>query len=724
MKEKNTLLLAKELSLTPEQIAATIKLLDEGNTVPFIARYRKEATHELNEDHIRDIQERINYLRNLDKRRQEILTSINQQEKLTPELELAITKALKLQELEDLYLPYKTKKRTRAQIAREKGLQPLADLLLQQDLSYEALCLQTAPFLDPEQGLDTLEVTWETACDIIAEQISETASLRDFIRRQFWRDSKLTAELNTASDFADDFLNYQDFSKEIRLLPSHQILALNRGETKQALKLKLLHANDLILNIVKNKIITNPDFPLNTLLINTVLDSYKRLIVPALERELRNELTARAERQAISVFSRNLRQLLLQTPLLTKAMLGLDPGYRTGCKVAVIDNSGKVLATTAVYLTHSQEQKQKGQAVLLKYIQDFDISLIAIGNGTASFETQEAVAELIEKNNLSVSYIIANEAGASVYSASKLAKDELPDLDVTLRGAVSIARRIQDPLAELVKIEPKAIGVGQYQHDVNQKDLAESLTAVVESCVNHVGVELNTASTELLTYIAGIQNSVAKNIVAWRNENGRFKNRRQLLKVPRLGNSAFTQAAGFLRIKESEHPLDNTPIHPESYAIAEAIIKHLGYSLKKNQALPSELSALAASADAEQIATDLAAGLPTVRDILLVLTKPGRDPRADMPAPLTRKNITKLSELQIGSVVTGTVHNVTDFGVFVDIGIKINGLIHKSELSYKQFKHPLDIISVGDIIECLILGIDEPRKRISLSLKQVELPPT
>ena len=459
-------------------------------------------------------------------------------------------------------------------------------------------------------------------------------------------------------------------------------------------------------------------------MINTVLDSYKRLIVPALERELRNELTARAERQAISVFSRNLRQLLLQTPLLTKAMLGLDPGYRTGCKVAVIDNSGKVLATTAVYLTHSQEQKQKGQAVLLKYIQDFDISLIAIGNGTASFETQEAVAELIEKNNLSVSYIIANEAGASVYSASKLAKDELPDLDVTLRGAVSIARRIQDPLAELVKIEPKAIGVGQYQHDVNQKDLAESLTAVVESCVNHVGVELNTASTELLTYIAGIQNSVAKNIVAWRNENGRFKNRRQLLKVPRLGNSAFTQAAGFLRIKESEHPLDNTPIHPESYALAEAIIKHLGYSLKKNQALPSELSALAASADAEQIATDLAAGLPTVRDILLVLTKPGRDPRADMPAPLTRKNITKLSELQIGSVVTGTVHNVTDFGVFVDIGIKINGLIHKSELSYKQFKHPLDIISVGDIIECLILGIDEPRKRISLSLKQVELPPT
>lgn len=720
MKEKNTLILAKELSLSAEQVAATIKLLDEGNTVPFIARYRKEMTHELDEEKIRTIQERINYLRNLDKRREEIIASISQQEKLTPELELAITNTSKLQELEDLYLPYKPKKRTRAQIAREKGLQPLADLLLQQSLSYDELVAQTETFLDVEAGLETIEIAWQTACDIIAEQISETASLRDFIRRQFWRDSKLTAELNPESEFANDFLNYQDFSKEVRFLPSHQILALNRGENKQALKLKFIHVNDLILNIVNNKIITNADFALKELLLNTILDSYKRLIVPALERELRNELTARAEKQAISVFSRNLRQLLLQTPLQTKAMLGLDPGYRTGCKVAVIDNSGKVLATSTVYLTHSAEQKQHGQDLLLKYIQEFDVSLIAIGNGTASFETQEAVAEIIEQHNLTVSYIIANEAGASVYSASKLAKDELPDLDVSLRGAVSIARRIQDPLAELVKIEPKAIGVGQYQHDVNQKELAESLTTVVESCVNHVGVELNTASAELLTYIAGIQNSVAKNIVAWRNENGRFKNRRQLLKVPRLGNSAFTQAAGFLRIKESEHPLDNTPIHPESYPLAEAIIQQLGFSLKKNQVLPSELSQLAATANAEQIAQSLEAGLPTVRDILAALAKPGRDPRADMPAPLTRKNITKLSELQIGSIVTGTVHNVTDFGVFVDIGIKINGLIHKSELSYKPFKHPLDIVSVGDIIECLILGIDEPRKRISLSLKQVK----
>lgn len=720
MIEKNFTLIAQELRLPADKIAATVKLLDDGNTIPFIARYRKEVTGELNEEQIRNIEERITYLRNLDKRREEILTSIAAQEKLTPELEQAIKACVKLQDLEDLYLPYRPKKRTRAQIAREKGLQPVADLLRAQQLELEALIIATQEFLSEEHDITDVNAAWKLACDIIAEEISDTAQFRDLIRKEMWRNTGIVAELVADSEFANDFLNYKDFSKAIKLMPAHQTLALNRGEAKEALKVKLQHPQEAIYKIVRDRTITNEAFCQKDLLEATIDDALKRLIVPALEREVRNELTARAERQAISVFARNLKQLLLQAPLQTTGIIGLDPGYRTGCKVAVIDNSGKVLDYDTVYLTHSKEQRQKAKNKIVEFINQYNVSLISIGNGTASFETEEAVAEILQEHNFNVNYIITNEAGASVYSASKLARAELPDLDVSIRGAVSIARRVQDPLAELVKIDPKAIGVGQYQHDVNQKELAQSLSTVVESCVNHVGVELNTASPELLTYVAGIQSTVANNIVVWRNENGPFKNRKQLTKVPRLGPAAFTQAAGFLRIKDSEQPLDNTPIHPESYTLANDIIKELGFDLgKKNAALPPELSQIAQNANAEVIANKLSAGLPTVRDILQALAKPGRDPRADMPAPLTRKNITKLSDLKVGSVVQGTVHNVTDFGVFVDIGIKTNGLIHKSELSHKNFRHPLDIISVGDVIKTVIISIDEGRNRIGLSLKQV-----
>lgn len=720
MIEKNFTLIAQELRLPADKVAATVKLLDDGNTIPFIARYRKEVTGELNEEQIRNIEERITYLRNLDKRREEILASISAQEKLTPELEAAINACVKLQDLEDLYLPYRPKKRTRAQIAREKGLQPVADLLRAQQLTLEELAAATQEYLSEEHEVTDVETAWKLACDIIAEEISDTAQFRDLIRKEMWRNTSIAAELVEDSEFANDFLNYKDFSKAIKLMPAHQTLALNRGENKEALKVKLQHPLENITKIVRDRTITNEEFCKKDLLDATIDDALKRLIIPALEREVRNELTARAERQAISVFARNLKQLLLQAPLQTTGIIGLDPGYRTGCKVAVIDNSGKVLDYDTVYLTHSKDQRQKAKNIIVQLIKEYNVSLISIGNGTASFETEEAVAEILQEHDLNVNYLITNEAGASVYSASKLARAELPDLDVSIRGAVSIARRVQDPLAELVKIDPKAIGVGQYQHDVNQKELAQSLSTVVESCVNHVGVELNTASAELLTYVAGIQSSVANNIVTWRNENGAFKNRKQLTKVPRLGPAAFTQAAGFLRIKDSEQPLDNTPIHPESYALANDIIKELGFDLgKKNAVLPPELSQIAQTANADTIATKLSAGLPTVRDILQALAKPGRDPRADMPAPLTRKNITKLSDLKVGSVVQGTVHNVTDFGVFVDIGIKTNGLIHKSELSYKNFRHPLDILSVGDVIKTVIISIDEARNRIGLSLKQV-----
>lgn len=716
--EKILNILARELKITFKQAEATVNLLDEGNTIPFIARYRKEATGSLDEEQIRTIEERLAYLRNLEQRRQEIITSITEQEKMTPELEAALNSAEKLQTLEDLYLPYRPKRRTRAQIAREKGLEPLAELLEQQGSSLLPPEKIAAAYLDADKDLTTVEQVWQGACDIAAENISDSAKIRQFLRQELWQEAVITSQLIVDEKDAPEFLNYREYSEPIRQLPPHRILALNRGESKTALKIALQANDEKIIDKLSGKLKLNSRSPFYQLYKEAIADSYKRLIFPSLERELRNELTAKAEKQAISVFAANLRQLLLTQPISGHTILGLDPGYRTGCKTAVIDASGRTLATTAMYITGSKHQQEQAEKQFIDLVQKYHVTLVAIGNGTASYETEQFTSQMIEKYQLDIAYLIVSEAGASVYSASKLAREELPELDVSLRGAVSIARRVQDPLAELVKIEPKAIGVGQYQHDVNQKELAHTLGNVVESCVNHVGVELNTASPALLGYVAGISASVAKNIVAYRDEHGTFTNRKELLKVSRLGPAAFTQCAGFLRIAAGSNPLDNTPVHPESYQLAESIISKLGFTLADcNSAALQQAAATASPAD---LAAELQAGEPTVADILAALAKPGRDPREDAPAPMTRKQVTKLSDLAIGSIVRGKVQNVVDFGAFVDIGLKVSGLIHKSELSTRYFRHPLDVISVGDIIEAEIISIDEARNRIGLSLKRLQ----
>ena len=711
-------LLAKELNLAPHKVIATLKLLDEGNTIPFIARYRKEVTGSLDEEEIRNISERSQYLRNLEQRREEILAAITNQDKLTPELEAAINATTKLQALEDLYLPYKQKKRTRAMIAREKGLEPLAELIMAQEKTLLPLDVLASYHIDEDKGVNTAEEAWAGASDIVAENISDRADIRDTVRKELWRSAQLTSELCVDEITGQDFLMYKEYSEPIRQLPPHRILALNRGENKSCLKLKLNLPGDAILGILERKLKINPDSTFAELYIEAVTDSYKRLIFPAIEREIRKELTEKAEKQAISVFSSNLRQLLLQQPLGGHTILGLDPGYRTGCKCAVVDPHGNVLAIGILNITGSDRQLAQAETDFLKMVKEHKVTLGAIGNGTASYETEEFTARMIETHKLNMAYVITSEAGASVYSASKLAREELPELDVSIRGAVSIARRVQDPLAELVKIDPKAIGVGQYQHDVNQKELTGTLGNVVESCVNHVGVELNTASPALLTYVAGVSPAVAKNIIAYRSENGSFHNRKELLKVPRLGPAAFTQCAGFLRIQNGVNTLDNTSVHPESYKLAETILQELGFKIKDFTTKSADIQTAAAKANAENLATKLVAGLPTVTDILAAFSKPGRDPREDSPAPMSRKKITKLSDLTIGTKVRGTVQNVIDFGVFVDIGLKVSGLIHKSELSTKYFKHPLDVVSVGDIIEPIIISIDEQRNRIGLSLKK------
>jgi uncharacterized protein len=712
---------ARELGIRPAQVEATARLLDEGNTVPFIARYRKEATGELDEEKIRSVEERVQYLRNFIKRQEEILASIAEQGKLTPEMETAIRAAAKLQELEDLYLPFRPKKRTRAQIARERGLEPLAELMLAQTMAAGDPLAVAAAYVDGEKGVASAEEALAGAQDIVAETVSERADIRAMIRKQLWSGGEIATAMAVPEAAGQEFLNYREYREPVRRIPSHRLLAVNRGERKEVLKVELATAHEANIDMVARAVVTRPSIFADCLRA-AVADGYKRLLFPSLEREIRNQLTENSEKQAIRVFGLNLRQLLLAPPLAGHTVMGLDPGYRTGCKMAVISPTGAVLTTSTLYITASDNQRRQAAETVLAAVKRHGVTLVSIGNGTASYETEEFVAGLIASHGLAVRYLIANEAGASVYSASKLAKDELPDLDVTLRGAVSIARRVEDPLAELVKIDPKSIGVGQYQHDVDQKELGATLTNVVESCVNHVGVELNTASAELLTYVAGINASVAKNIVARRDESGPFADRKQLLKVPRLGQATFTQCAGFLRLAGGVNPLDNTPVHPESYHLAAAILAKLGFTVsdladrEKLTKLQGELP----KADAAALAAALGAGEPTVRDILAALAKPGRDPREDLPPPLTRKNIVKLSDLAVGSVVRGTVHNVTDFGVFVDIGVKTNGLVHRSELSDRPFRHPLDVVSVGDVIDCLILGIDEGRGRISLSLKKAK----
>lgn len=719
MLEQNiTAYLANLLKLKTSQINAAIKLIDEGNTIPFIARYRKEATGDMKDEQLRDLNDKLIYVRNLIKRQNEIKNNIEEQGKMTPELSLAIDKVEKLQELEDIYLPYKQKKRTRAMIAKEKGLEPLAQFILKQEDSSEKLEDIALKYLNDE--VTSSDEALAGASDIIAETISDSADIRAKLRQHLWQTSSLSITRDKEADSDEAFLMYEDYTEPIKHLPSHRILAINRGESKDILKVKLISDIDKDIAII-TKFILKQNSPYKEFLTNAIIDAYKRLIFPALEREIRNQLTETAQTQAIHVFASNLKQLLLQAPLAGYTVMGLDPGYRTGCKMAIVDATGQVLDHGVLYITMSDDAKAKSAQKLLDYIQKYKVNLISIGNGTASYETEEFVANLINEHKLPVHYLITNEAGASVYSASKLAVEELPEYDVTIRGAISIARRIQDPLAELVKIEPKAIGVGQYQHDVNQKELANTLDAVIEAAVNHVGVELNTASAALLKHIAGINATVAKNIIKYRDEHGIFASRKELLKVSRLGPTAYTQCAGFLRINGATCPLDNTPVHPESYPLAEQILAELGFSLE-DLADKNKLDLLKAKiklVDIDKLATKLNAGVFTVKDILDALTKPGRDPREDLPAPLTRQNIIKLEDIKVGTIMHGTVRNITDFGVFVDIGIKTAGLIHISELSNKHVKHPLDVVSVGDILNVLVISVDAKRNRIGLSLKQV-----
>ena len=711
-------IIAKELGVKPGQVESAVTLLDEGNTVPFIARYRKEVTGELQDEQLRTIEERIKYLRNLEARRQEIINAITEQEKMTDELMASLMKAVKLQELEDLYLPYRPKKRTRAMIARERGLEPLADMILNDTITSGNPLDIAREYIS--EDVPTPEDAIQGASDIVAEIVSDSADFRATLRKRMWKEGFIQAELVEDNEHKDQFLQYNEYAEPVRQMPSHRILAVNRGEKLGALKLALTVPDESYIQYMVRGITNNEQSIFCDVKASAVADAYKRLMFPALERDIRNELTESADEQAIKVFGVNLKNLLLQPPLAGHVIMGLDPGYRTGCKMAIIDAQGNVLDYGAYYLTNSEKLKQEAQKKLAEKIRKFNVTLLSIGNGTASYETEQFASKMIEEEKLDCHYIITNEAGASVYSASKLAIDELPDLDVTIRGAVSIARRVQDPLAESVKIDPKSIGVGQYQHDVNQKQLTHTLDQVVESVVNHVGVELNTASPAILQHIAGISGTVAKNIVAFRQENGGFTSRKQLLKVPRLGPAAFTQCAGFLRLNGAKNPLDNTSVHPESYELAERIIGELGFTLKDLQD-KSQLEALQVKlplVDVDKMAHKLDAGIPTVRDIIAALAKPGRDPREDLPAPLTRKHVVSLEDIKVGTVVKGTVHNVVDFGAFIDFGLKTNGLLHRSELCTAK-QHPSDVLAVGDIIEAEIISVDVKRNRIGLSVKSL-----
>lgn len=711
-------LIGKELGVKTSQVEAAVGLLDEGNTVPFIARYRKEVTGELQDEQLRTIEERIAYLRNLEKRREEIINAITEQEKMTDELMASLQKAMKLQELEDLYLPYRPKKRTRAMIARERGLEPLADMIINDTVTSGEPLVIASDYINDE--VPTAEDAIQGASDIVAEIVSDSADFRAALRKRIWKEGFIQAELVKEEDEGQQFLQYKEYAEPVRQMPSHRILAVNRGEKLGVLKLALTVPDESYIQYMVRGLEKNSQSIFTDVKAAAVADAYKRLMFPALERDIRNELTETADEQAIKVFGVNLKNLLLQPPLAGHVIMGLDPGYRTGCKMAIIDAQGNVLDYGAYYLTNSDKLRKEAQKTLASKIRKFNVTLLSIGNGTASYETEQFASTMIEEEKLDCHYIITNEAGASVYSASKLAIDELPNLDVTIRGAVSIARRVQDPLAESVKIDPKSIGVGQYQHDVNQKQLTHTLDQVVESVVNHVGVELNTASPAILQHIAGISSTVAKNIVAFRQENGGFTSRKQLLKVPRLGPAAFTQCAGFLRLNGAENPLDNTSVHPESYELAERLIGELGFTLKALQD-KSQLEALQVKlplVDVDKMASKLDAGVPTVRDIVGALAKPGRDPREDLPAPLTRKHVVSLEDIKVGTIVKGTVHNVVDFGAFVDFGLKTNGLLHRSELcSSKQ--HPSDVLAVGDIIEAEIISVDVKRNRIGLSVKSL-----
>ena len=715
--ESITKILAAELGKSELHIENVIRLIDEGNTIPFIARYRKELHGSMDDTELRALDDRLTYLRNLADRREEVRRSIEGQDKLTGELSAAIDAAKTLAELEDIYRPYKQKRRTRATIAKEKGLEPLAEILFSQDRNMPDIEGLASEYIDPEKGVESIEEAIAGASDIIAEMISDSADIRKRLREQMQRQAGLVSSAAKEEDSV--YSLYYDFAQGLSRLQGHQILAVNRGEKEGFLKAFVDMDRERALSTIEGMVIKTGS-KAETIVCSAVEDGYDRLLFPSMERELRGALTERAAEGAIHNFALNLRPLLMQPPVKGHVTMGLDPGYRMGCKVAVVDGTGKVLDTTVVYPTHSEKHKQECISVLEQLVKKHGVTHIAIGNGTASRETEQMTVELIAKTS-GVSYMIVNEAGASVYSASKLASEEFPQFDVNLRSAVSIARRMQDPLAELVKIDPKAIGVGQYQHDMPQKRLDETLCGVVEDCVNAVGVDLNTASPSLLQRVSGLNGTTAKNIVMYREENGVFAARKQLLKVPKLGPKAYEQCAGFLRVLESKNALDNTGVHPESYAAAEKLmelceIKPAGL---KNGGLSGMAEKLREIGE-EKAAKAIGVGLPTLRDIVKDLQKPGRDPRDELPPPVLRTDVLDIKDLAAGMVLTGTVRNVIDFGVFVDIGVHQDGLVHISEIANKFIKHPSEMLSVGDVVKVVVLGVEEKKKRISLSIKQVK----
>lgn len=706
-----------ELGIKASQVENTVKLLDEGNTVPFIARYRKEVTGSLDDQIIRQLAERLTALRNLEEKREMVRNAITEQGAMTDELSAKLEGAMTQTEIEDIYRPYRPKRRTRASIAKEKGLAPLAEYIFGQAFLVP-LEEYAAAFVDAEKGVETVEDAINGAKDILAEQFSDDADLRKMLREETMKFGQLVTKAAKEQTEPTVYEMYYDYSEPLQKAAGHRILAVNRGEKEGILTVKLEGDEEKLLQKLERKLIRK-NSPAVELLQEVISDSYKRLIAPSLEREIRNDLTEKAEESAMGVFRENLKQLLLQPPIKGKTVLALDPAYRTGCKIAVIDETGKPLETTVVYPTPPQNKTAEAEKKLTDLIKKYDVDLISIGNGTASRESEQFVAEMLKKLDKKVYYIIANEAGASVYSASKLGAEEFPDYDVALRSAVSIGRRIQDPLAELVKIDPKSIGVGQYQHDMNQKRLGETLGGVVEDCVNSVGVDLNTASPALLSYVAGINNTVAKNILTYREENGLFHNRKELKKVPKLGPKAFEQCAGFLRIAESDMPLDKTGVHPESYKAAEALLKLCGYSLE--DVASGQVKGLANKVSmTEETAEKLGIGLPTLQDIVKELEKPGRDPRDEAPAPVLRSDVLTMEDLKEGMVLKGTVRNVIDFGVFVDIGVHQDGLVHISQICDRFIKHPLEAVKLGDIVTVKVMSVDLQRKRISLTMRGVE----
>lgn len=719
--------IAQELEVKESQVEAAVKLIDEGNTIPFIARYRKEATGGLSDETLRDLGERLTYLRNLEQRKEEVVKSIEEQGKLTDEIIQAVAISKTLAEVEDIYRPYKQKKKTRATVAKAKGLEPLAEIIIEQkettpieEIAKQYINIENLSEEDKknkDKVVKTVEEAIQGALDIIAENISDNSKYRKEIKRICYREAQIETKA-TDEEKKSNYEMYYDKQEPIKYIPSHRILAINRGEKEEFIKVKIQKPEEKILMYIEKDIIKG-ETQFTEKLKATIQDAFKRLIEPSIDREIRSDLTEKAEEKAIKVFGQNSKQLLLGAPIKGKTVMGFDPAYRTGCKIAVIDETGKVLDYTTVYPTEPQNDVEGAKKELLKLIEKDKIDMIAIGNGTASRESEMFVSDMIKETPRDVHYVIVSEAGASVYSASKLATEEYPDINVSIRGAISIARRLQDPLAELVKIDPKAIGVGQYQHDVNQKKLAESLTGVVEDSVNKVGVDVNTATPSLLSYVSGINGTIAKNIVKYRDENGKLKNRKELLKVPKLGKVAFEQCAGFLRIFDGDNPLEITAVHPESYEPTEKLLANLGFNktdLKDKEKI-DELRQKLKSVDVAKTAKELEIGEMTLADIISELSKPGRDPREDMPKPILRSDVLKLEDLKEGMILTGTVRNVIDFGAFVDIGVKHDGLVHISEMSEKFIKNPSEIVSVGDIVKVKVIKIDLERQKVGLSMK-------